>query len=216
MKSLQKIHVNVANAILVIVDAQNESLKPGGKHYNRTKARIVPGIISAINGLAERCRGAGVPIIHMQSVRTLKEPEFTVFGRKPIREIGTWAAEFAEELKPRQGEVVVQKFSHDAFYQTELDQVLQRLVPDPTRCYALLTGGALNVCLHHAVMGFHLRNYWTVVLLDCVFYGTNRDKQIALEQFSREGYPNIFLSRSDLVEVSHDSAERYPAPVPVS
>lgn len=215
MKALQSIQINRENAILVIVDMENEFCKPGGKLYTETSARIMSGVISAIHGLAERARGAGIPIIYIQSVRTLQEPEFTVFGVEPVLKLGTWPAEIVEELEPQKGDIVVQKFSHDPFYKPNLDQVLQRLVPDPTWCCAVVTGGAINVCVYHTVMGFHLRNYWTAVPVDSVYYMSDSGNQRALEQFSDSGpYPNIFLSRSDLIEVSSVPAAARPAPMP--
>jgi len=216
MKSLQNIYINPGNSILIIVDMENEFCMPGGKVYSETSARTIPGIISAIQGLAERSRSAGIPIIYIQSVRTLREPEFTIFGAEPILEIGTWAVEIVEELKPHQGDIIVQKFSHDPFYRRDLDEVLQRLVPDPTSYYAVVTGGAINICVYHTVMGFHLRNYWTVVPVDSVYYTSDSGNQRALEQFSDIPYPNIFLSRSDLIEISHVPAAAHPTPIPGS
>lgn len=215
MKALQKVRINRQNAILVIVDMQNEFCKPGGKLYTETNARIMPGVISAIQGLAGQARSAGIPIIYIQGVRTLREPEFTVFGMEPHIQIGTKAVEIIEELKPEKEDAVIQKFCHDPFYQPDLDRVLQKLVPDPTRCCAVVTGGAINICVYHIVMGFHLRNYWTVVPVDSVFYMNEPDKGIALEQFSHQAYPNIFLSRSDLIEVSKTSTAIRPVLTPV-
>ncbi len=203
MKPLQSFRINQQNAILIIVDVQNEFAKPGGKLGSEVSARIMPGVISAIQGLAEQARTAGIPIIYIQSVRTLKEPEFTVFGREPHLELGTWATEIVDELKPHEGDTVVQKFSHDPFLRKDLDEVLQKLVPEPTKYYAVVTGGSINVCVYHTVMGFHLRNYWTVVPVDCVYYITDAAYERALGQFSEERpYPNVLLSRSNLIEIS--------------
>ena len=124
MKPLQNFHISPQNAILIIVDVQNEFAKPGGKLGSEVSARIMPGVISAIQGLAQRARTAGIPIIYIQSVRTLEEAEFTVFGREPHLELGTWAAEIVDELKPREGDIVIQKFSHDPFFRKDLDEVL--------------------------------------------------------------------------------------------
>jgi len=216
MKSLQNIYINPGNSILIIVDMENEFCKSGGKVYYEKSPQIVPGVISAIQGLAERSRNAGIPVIYIQSVRTLREPEFTVFGGELMLEMGTWAVEIVDELKPHQGDIVVQKFSHDPFYKTDLDKILKRLVPDPTEYYAVVTGGSVDVCVYHAVMGFYLRDYWTVVPVDSVFYSSDSDKQRALEQFSGDAYPNVFLSRSDLIEVSHVSAAARPSLIPGS
>ncbi|MBI2860913.1 MAG: cysteine hydrolase [Chloroflexi bacterium] len=211
MKELQDIYVNSRNSILVIVDMENEFCKPGGKNFPTAKADTLPLIISAIGRLADRARSAGVPVIHIQSVRTLNEPEFTVFGRPHHLKLGTWGAEIVDELKPRPGEPVIQKYSHDCFYRTGLDDLLQRLVPDPTSCYAIVTGGTVNVCVRHAVFGLYLRDYWTVVPVDGVVYTSDLTRQNALESYSHRAYPNIFLSRSDLIHFSKDGVG--PAPV---
>ncbi len=202
MKTLQKVHINPANAILVIVDAENYFCHPDSPRYTEAAARVLPHAVAALGDLADRCRNAGVPVIYIQSVRTLQEPEFTLFGRKPCLEIGTWDSEIIDELKPHPGDIIVQKFCHDAFYRTELDEVLQKLVPDPLKCHAIVTGGGIAACLFHAVQGFYLRNYWTVVPIDCTYYGQERSREIALELYSRESYPNIFLSQADMIEVS--------------
>lgn len=214
MKALQRLQINRENAILVVVDMENEFCKPGGKLYSEASGRIMPGVISAIHGLAEQARSAGIPVIYIQGVRTHREPEFTVFGVEPILKLGTWPVQIVEELKPQKGDTLIQKFSHDPFYEPYLDQVLHRLVPDPTWCCAVVTGGAINVCAYHAVMGFHLRNYWTVVPVDSVYYFSDSDNQGALEQFSHSAYPNVFLSRSDLIEVSQVPTLVRPTPLP--
>lgn len=216
MKSLQNLTINPTNAVLIIVDAQNEFCKPGGKVYTETSARVSPGVIGSIRELSARARQAGVPIIYIQSVRTLKEPQFTVFKSRPSLEIGTWAAEIVSELTPQRGDTVVQKHSHDPFYNTDLDSVLERLVPDPTSCYAVVTGGTINVCVYHTLLGLYARNYWAVVPEDCVFYVVEGGKQVALEHLSMSGYPSTFLSRSDLIEVSPQARAVPPDLIPGS
>jgi len=216
MKSLQNLTINPANAVLIIVDVQNEFCKPGGKVYTETSARVSPGVIAAIKDLSERARQAAVPVIYIQSVRTLKEPQFTVFKSRPSLEIDTWASDIVTELTPQGDDIVVQKHSHDPFYGTELDNVLDRLVPDPTTCYAIVTGGTINVCVYHTLLGLYARNYWAVVPEDCVFYIVEQGQQVALEHLSMSGYPSIFLSRSDMIEVSPQALAVPPNLIPGS
>ena len=61
------------------------------------------------------------------------------------------------------------------------------------------------------MMGLYLRDYWTIVPVDCVYHSAGSGKQTALEQFSLGGYPNIFLSRSDLIKVSQAPVSGRPA-----
>ncbi len=205
MKALHDIYINKENAVLVVVDVENEFCKPGGKLYNETIDRIMPGVISSLRMLIEQARHAGIPIIYIQSMRTLNETEFSVFKVRPILKEGTWASDIVDEIKPQKGDYVIPKFTHDPFFRPDLDKVLRKLVPDPTGYYAIVTGGQANVCVYHAVMGFHLRDYWTVVPVDAVYYGSEAGYHRALEQWSEGGpYPNVFLSRSDLVHVTDD------------
>lgn len=202
MKRLQMVEVNKQNAILIIVDVQNEFCKPGGKHYSGKTVQILPKVIGAISNLAEQMRKADIPIIYVQSVRTHEEPEFTVFGIEPILKIGTWASEIVDELKPQVGDIVIQKYSHDPFFRPDLDNKLKEIVPEPTHCCAIVTGGQLNVCVYHTILGFHMRHYWTVVPVDCVYYPNDDARNAALELLSYDGpYPNIILSRSNLIEM---------------
>jgi nicotinamidase-related amidase len=214
VKELQPIHVNRTNAILTIVDVQNRNCHPDGESYDEQKARVVPAALGVITSLVARSRAAGVPIVYIQSVRTHDEPEVTVFGYPKRMKIGTWDVEIVDDIKPQPGDAVVQKFSHDAFFETELDSVLRRLVPDPTAHHVLVVGGATNLCVYHAVMGFYLRNYWTTVVTDGVYCRTDAARDRAFEQFSDRSYPNIFLSTSDLVHISDDATVSGPWPVP--
>jgi nicotinamidase-related amidase len=214
MKSLQAVHVHRDNALLLVVDVQNRNCHPRGESYDELKARVVPAAVGIIADLLARARGAAIPVVYVQSVRTLDEPEFTVFGAPPSKRIGTWDVEILDDVRPRPGERVVQKFSHDAFFRTRLDDILEELVPDPTRCFALVVGGATNLCVYHAVLGLHLRNYWTIVVTDGVFCRGEAARERALEQFSDRSYPNIILSRSDLVHCHADPTVTGPPPVP--
>ena len=81
MMELQKIYINRENSILVIVDMENECCKPGGKLYSETGARIMPGVISGIHGIAERARSAGIPIIKVHPSRV--RPAIAFNGHTP-------------------------------------------------------------------------------------------------------------------------------------
>lgn len=186
----------------MVVDIENEFCKPGGKFYLPERAHVYQAMITAVKGLAQQARETRVPIVYIQSVRTLREAEFTVFGAQPHLQIGTWNSEIVEELGPRPEDIVVQKFCHDAFFRPDLDRVLGKLVKEPTKCHAIVTGGGTSVCYHHAVMGFHLRDYRTVVPVDCLYSGTDGYHQLGLEMLSHPAYPNVVFSRSDLIKMS--------------
>ena len=197
MKAVQDIFVNRHNAVLLIVDMQNK-LKPGGEHYQEDSVTtsVMPGVIAATRRLRSQSHRAGVQVLYTQSLRTGNEPRVTVFGRAPKNMVGSWDVEIMDELRPRPNDLVLPKFTSDPFYKTDLDAVLQRLVPDPTQCYAILAGGSVNFCVYHAAMGFYLRNYRVVVVSDAVYYHTSEAMDRSLAQFSESAYPSILLSHS--------------------
>lgn len=175
---------------LVIVDMQVEGC---ARHGSGMKP-----IISNLRRLLDRFRAVNGKIIHVQSVRTKDHPEFTVFGRPYGLLIGSPGAEFIEELKPLPGENVVQKTSHDCFYKTSMEAVLEKLDLRPCRDKIVVTGIGSSNCVYHAVIGFHIRNYYSIVPEDCIHGVDPQSQPFALHQFRSNAYNfNVTVSRSE-------------------
>ena len=202
MKELQQIEANPDNSLLVVIDIQKEqNMRGGGLPEPNAERSTREAIVPTVRGLLDRAREAEVRVIHVQSVRNHVEPEFTVFEYNPILKIGTWNSEFIEEVAPLPGEIVVRKWCHDPWYETDLERVLKGLVPDPTKVQVLVAGGGGTGCYFFGVKGFYVRNYRTVAVVDAIYGGPT----VTTNHFSRTSYPtfpNVSLSRSDLIEFS--------------
>ena len=184
------IELNPESTGLVIVDMQNEGCERHGPEMK--------SVIADIRGVLERFRAVGGKIIHVQSVRTKDHPEFTVFGRPYGLILGSHGADFVPELKPLPGETVVQKTSHDCFYRTEMESVLEKLDLRTCRDRIVVTGIGSSNCVYHAVIGFHIRNYYTTVLEDCIHGVAAHSQPFALAQFRSGAYNfNVSVARSD-------------------
>jgi len=185
---------------LVIVDMQVEGCERHGPG--------VKPVIVNIRRLLDRFREVNGKIIHVQSVRTKDHPEFTVFGRPYGLLIGSPGAEFVEELKPLAGENVVQKTSHDCFYKTSMEAVLEKLDLRPCRDKIVVTGIGSSNCVYHAVIGFHIRNYYSIVPEDCIHGVHPQAPAFALHQCLANAYHfNVTVSCSEDVQlVSNDIA----------
>ena len=202
LKEAHPIYANPANTILLVVDMQNEFCKPGGAIFDHELSPTqMTTVIDATRGLTHKAREVGIPIIHIQSLRTLEEPEFTAFNERPIVKEGTWAAEIIDELKPQEHDIVVEAWSHDPFHRTRLDYIVKGLADVPTNSQVIITGGHICGSVYLTVMGFYFRHYWTVVPLDTL-YGDDEGMEFSLKQFSKDNLPSIFFTRSDLVEFS--------------
>lgn len=192
---------------LVLIDMQNEFFKPGGKMYHSDG---VDEVIAPSSALLERCRRAGTSIIYVQSVRDLDSPEFTRFGNTPFILRNTWGANYIDELAADEGEPVVEKNTHDCFYSTELDPLLARLRILPETHSIIVMGIVANVCVYHAVIGFHVRHYNVVVPLDCCAGFSKGRRMLETQMLGRAYSYNVKVTKSKYI--AFDPAEPAEAP----
>ena len=100
-----------AHSVLVVVDVENEFVKPGGKMYpetpkGRERARK---FIGRIQKFVQRCRENNLRIIFIDSIRSADAPESRIFGRYQRLLEGTWHSAIIDEIKPLPTEMVVPK-----------------------------------------------------------------------------------------------------------
>jgi nicotinamidase-related amidase len=199
MKNENKLALSSGSTGLVIVDMQVEGCERHGPG--------VQPVISNIRSLIDRYRQVNGNIIHVQSIRSKSHPEFTVFGRKYSLLEGSPGVEFVDALKPLPEEVVVQKTSHDCFYKTTMESVLERFDLRPCRDTIVVTGIGSNNCVYHAVIGFHIRNFFTIVPEDCIHATHPEGQAFALSQFRSHAYDfNIKVVRSEDIHLSRDES----------
>ena len=188
--------LNPRFTLLVVVDMENDFCKPGGKLYH---PEGVDEVIPKLKSLLDQCRAVGTRIIFVHSVRYENSPEFARFGRTPYILKNTWGAAYIEEVAPQEGEPVIEKNTHDCFYKTEMDQLLgQRgILPETHR--VIVTGIAANVCVYHAVIGFHTRHYEVVVPIDCCA-GSPEGRRMLEAQMSGRAYNyNVMVTESERI-----------------
>jgi nicotinamidase-related amidase len=204
MEERTKIELDSDSTALVIVDMQVEGCQRHGPG--------VKPVIGNIRRLLDRFRSLDGKIIHVQSVRTKDHPEFTVFGRPYGLLIGSPGADFVEELKPLPGENVVQKTSHDCFYKTTMQTVLQKLDLQSCRDKIVVTGIGSSNCVYHAVIGFHIRNFYIIVPEDCIHGVHPQSQPFALHQFRSNAYNfNVTVSRSEDLTFTSNTVARQRA-----
>jgi nicotinamidase-related amidase len=195
MDAQQLSEISPENSGLIIVDMQSEGCERHGP--------TLKPIIKNIRALLDRFRQANGKIIHVQSVRPKDHPEFTVFGKEYSLIENTPAVEFVEELRPHQNEIVVQKFSHDCFYQTTMEDELRKMDLRGCRDRIVVTGIGSNNCVYHAAIGFHIRNYFVIVPEDCIHASRAEGQQFALNQFRSAAYNyNVTVTRSENINIA--------------
>ena len=192
------IELDAAKTMLLIVDMENEDAHPSGKRY---MGEAVEEIIPKLVALRRRVREAGGLVVHTQSVRKPDALEFTLFKNVVRKVEGTWGAEFIDPLKPASDEPVVVKYTHDCFYRTEMEALLERLHFRPGEGRIIVTGIAARGCVQCAVMGFSIRDFYVYVPIDTTTQRDQKEKLQAFSQFMSFGYRyNVTVTRSDLIE----------------
>ena len=196
LPALETVVVDPADSALVIVDMENEFLKPGGRHYMAGRAERA---IGNLQGLLARAREAGVPRIFIQSLRAPTSGEFTVFGQPHHLLQDTWAVEIVEELAPLPGETIVTKRSNDVWNHTALEATVAALGLRPGRSRILVTGCATNVCVDCAVVGFSVRGFDVAVPVDCTASASEEAELIGYRHYFGRGFENVTPTQSDLI-----------------
>jgi len=162
-----RVQLDPATTALVVIDMQNDFVKEGGS----LQVPDAQGTIATIQGLIEQARDSGARVVYSQDTHGEDDPEFAIWPEH-ARE-GTWGWEIVQELAPREGEVVLRKPRYDAFYRTDLEELLEEW---DTRTL-VICGTVANICVHYTAASAALRWYDVVI---------PRDATSALERFDLE------------------------------
>jgi len=184
--------VDAKKSALVIVDMQND----GFTHHGEGLRKIIP----IVQKFLERARRAKLNIIHVQSIRKINSPQYLIYGRNSDLIEGKWEAEIVEGLRPKRGEALIKKDTHDCFLKTTMDKTLKDLNLKPGKDTIIATGIGANNCLYHAVIGFHIRHYKVLVPLDCTHSSKPMGMKFLKWQMNQGAYNyNVKLTSSDSI-----------------
>ncbi|HUD31315.1 MAG TPA: cysteine hydrolase [Novosphingobium sp.] len=196
--------MNPETTALVLIEYQNDFVTPGGVQHEAVK-----GVMDSTNMLAnslavvEAARAKGVtvmlvPIAFAEGYPELPaEPYGILAGVKAAQAFraGTWGAEIIDDLKPREGDIVVEgKRGLDAFASTNLDFILrQRGVTD-----VAIAGFLTNCCVESTMRSAYERGFRVVTLTDCCATLSEEEQRVATEKdfamFSRPMTHEAFLA----------------------
>jgi ureidoacrylate peracid hydrolase len=158
-------------AALLIVDMQNDFCHPEGVSGKRGR-QLTMSIEMAprLEAFIKACRDVGMPTIFVQTihypwtdspswVRRLEKD-----GGDSVCRPGTWGAQFYAGIQPQEGDIVIMKHRYSAFLGTDLDMILRsRGIRS-----LLISGVGTNVCVESTLRDGYMRDYYIVLLEDCV------------------------------------------------
>jgi nicotinamidase-related amidase len=107
-----RLRLPTADSSLVIVDMQNDLVKPEGNLVVPAAEPTIPGI----GRLLQAAREHEVRIAYTQDTQVPADPEFDIWPEHCVK--GTWGWELVEEQAPRKDDLVGRKNRYDGFYGT--------------------------------------------------------------------------------------------------
>jgi nicotinamidase-related amidase len=157
---------------LLIIDMLNDFVLEGAPLEVPETRKIVPNIKRDI----VEARVAGHPIIYICDTHEPDDKEFSMFGWPPHAIKGTKGAEIVDELKPQQGDLVIEKTTYSGFYNTNLDETLKQIGVDSLK----LTGCVTHICVMFTASDAVLRGYKVTVVENSVAGLSKEDHDAAI------------------------------------
>jgi len=166
------VSIDRKRAALIIQDMQNDVIIEGGA-WAETGAPQHAKEQNAVENckrLAEACRKAGIPVIHVwyvveEGAPGLKQnaPLFEGVTSANALVRGSWGAAPAEGLERQKGDFVVEKMRMSGWQDTNLETLLRGLERDQI----IITGAWTNMSIEHTARTGADKGYFMFVPEDC-------------------------------------------------
>jgi nicotinamidase-related amidase len=204
---------------LLIVDMQNDFVHDEGHCAKSFGLPMVSGfqsVIAPIAQLAAAARSAGVPVIYTKVVQlpdgSLASPLWLAdnlrYGYEPLQCMqGTWGWEILDELAPAPGDLIVEKTRRSSFQGTNLENLLRARGIESL----VVTGVAGSGCVLSTVRDAIERDYFTIVVKDCIANNNAELTQACYPEFELLLAPEDFTTLADVTAVWENAKAAEPA-----
>jgi ureidoacrylate peracid hydrolase len=175
------LEIDLQRTAIVIVDMQNAFASKGGM-FDLWGFDIsgIPRVVEAIQKIIQTAREKDIKIIYIahrlspdlrevghlspfsQNNKVLESYREKPAMRDKILLRGTWGAEIIDELKPKTGEILIEKRRYSAFAGTDLDMTLRTF----DIRYLVFVGVATNICVESSLRDAFHREYFPILISD--------------------------------------------------
>ena len=206
---------------VVMIEFQNDFTTEGGSLHDAVKGVMESShMLENAQETVAKAREMGATIIHAPITFAEGYPELGehpygilkgVVDTSSFRK-GTWGADFAEEMKPQEGDLIVEgKRGLCAFSSTNLDFILRGRGIENVALGGFLT----NCCVESSMRTAYEKGFNVFTLTDCVAATSEEEQRVAIEKdypmFSRPVDHHEFLSylsgETETAEVSRGYTE---------
>jgi len=157
------------NAVLLIIDMQNDFISAGAPIECPGGRDIIPNILN----LKKWANDNSIPIIYTQETHRRQKVDFGLELERSepehCLENGD-GVKIVKELEPDPDDYVLVKRRYSAYYQTDLELLLKGMKKNAV----IITGAATNVCVYATALETQQRDMYAVVVSDCTA-GTSID-----------------------------------------
>ena len=179
---------------LLIIDMQNDGIKPESRLYTPGALNIIP----AINRLSTTARSHSVPVVWICQEH---RHQLTDFGREadisPIHCVeDTRGSALIDGLVQLPEDYTVIKRRYSGFYTTDLETLLRCLQVDTVVVTGIITDG----CVLMTAMDAHARDFYLRVVTDATATTDDEAHQAALRIMART-QPGVLVNADKAVEL---------------
>ena len=166
------VSIDRKRAALIIQDMQNDVISEGGAWAETGAPQHAQeqNVVENCKRLAEACRKAGIPVIHVwyvveEGAPGLKQNAPLFEGVKSANALvrGSWGAAAADGLERQQGDFVVEKMRMSGWQDSTLETLLRGLERDQI----IVTGAWTNMSIEHTARTGADKGYFMYVPEDC-------------------------------------------------
>jgi nicotinamidase-related amidase len=187
---------DLAKTALIIIDMQRDFCEVGG--FGEALGNDVTptkSIIPTVKKVLDAAREKKMFIVHtreghradLSDVPSAKKRRFQSIGEKgPMGKIlirGEYGHDIVDELKPNPGEVVLDKPGKGAFYQTDLQLILENKGIESL----IFCGVTTHVCVHTTIREANDRGFECLMLEDGTAAFDPRDQEAAIRMINQQG-----------------------------
>jgi nicotinamidase-related amidase len=187
--------IPASKTAIVLIEPQNDFLKPGGTMYQYIKEQLAKrNVIANLQNLLTKARQKGIKIFYVpfhpfeKGFPELKKGGPACAGLRGLEMkmkadwgTGAWlkgtpGPEIIEELTPQKGDIIVEgKKTLDAFHSTALDYLLRANEIE----YVAFAGFHTNWCVESSARSAYDKGYRVIVLADCTGTDTEEEQKYA-------------------------------------
>ncbi|MGC8619173.1 MAG: cysteine hydrolase family protein [Thermoplasmata archaeon] len=173
---------------LVIIDMINEFVN-GKFGSDRAKS-----IVGNIKKLIEIFNEKNLPVIYAKDSHIDGDPELKVWGNHAMK--GSFSSEIIDDLKPDTNAIVVEKRTYDAFFETNLNEILKSKNVDKV----FFSGVSTDICVLHTVAHAFFLGYETYIVKECTESIKESNKDFGLK-YMNNIYGTKIISIKEIGEI---------------